>query len=100
MSRLSRISPSLAAQVVDKAGLDAVVERLGDDNARVQAAFLNLINTALLHPSQRLLKALELDVEKVLQQVCALRSCKMGPCGLRAMRLSASTVWCLPCSPR
>lgn len=57
-------------QVVDKAGLDAVVERLGDDNARVQAAFLNLINMALLHPSQRLLKALETDVDKVLQQVC------------------------------
>jgi hypothetical protein len=87
MARLARISPSLAAQVVDKAGLDAVVERLGDDNSRVQAAYLNLINTALLHPSQRLLKALEIDVEKVLQQVCALRKYKMTPCRLAAMRL-------------
>ena len=72
MSRIVRFQPPLGAQLLDKAGLPAVIQALADDNARVQQAFLNVLNVVLLAPSPRLLKALAEDETKLLTAVLAL----------------------------
>ena len=72
LSRIVRFQPSLGAQLVDKVGLSAVTELLGDDNARVQQAFINVLNVVLTSPSQRTLKALDQHQPQLLTAILAL----------------------------
>jgi len=53
-------------------GLTAIVELLAHDNARVQQAFINLLNVVLVSPTQRTLKALSEHEPKLLTAVLAL----------------------------
>jgi serine/threonine-protein kinase ULK4 len=58
LSRVVRFQPVLGAQLVDKVGLAVLLQLLLDDNARVQQAFINVLNVVLAGgPSQRALKA-------------------------------------------
>uniref|UniRef100_A0A7S0HXU4 Protein kinase domain-containing protein n=1 Tax=Hanusia phi TaxID=3032 RepID=A0A7S0HXU4_9CRYP len=58
MSRIVRLMPSLACQIIDKVNFQSVIQRLNDDNAKVQQGFINILNVALVQPNQRLLKSL------------------------------------------
>jgi len=53
-------------------GLTAIVELLAHDNARVQQAFINVLNVVLVSPTQRTLKALSEHEPKLLTAVLAL----------------------------